>query len=86
MDCSSFSIKPFSSVSLERKMSNVIIAGLLPMLDRQLTIVLAVEFGAQPFYPAWLSRMMLGEKDLWTVLWSEPAYFVLLNLLSYLKP
>src|SRR5262249_6551237 len=35
MDCLTFAIQPFSSVSIERKMSNVIIAGLLPMLDRQ---------------------------------------------------
>ncbi|SRR6266536_866970 len=35
MDCQTFAIKPFSSVGIERKMPNVIVAGLLPMLDRQ---------------------------------------------------
>ena len=39
--------KPFSSVSFKRKMLDVIIAGLLPMFDRErLAIVLAVEIGA----------------------------------------
>jgi len=35
MDCSTFAIKPFSPVGIERKMPNVIVAGLLPMLDGQ---------------------------------------------------
>ena len=35
MDCPTFAITPFSSVGVEWKMTNVIIASLLPMVDRQ---------------------------------------------------
>ena len=49
MDRLTFAITPFSSVGVERKMPNVVVAGLLPMLDRQrLAIVLAVEIGPHP--------------------------------------
>src|SRR5467141_2093728 len=65
MDCPTFAIKPFASVGIERKMPNVVVAGLLPMLDRQrLAIMLTVEIGLHPFHPAWLSRMVFREEDL----------------------
>jgi len=50
VDCSTFAIAPFSSVGIERKVSNVVVAGLFPMLDRQrLTIVLAIQTGLHAF-------------------------------------
>jgi hypothetical protein len=35
VDCSTFAIAPFSPVGVERKVSNVVFAGLFPMVDRQ---------------------------------------------------
>src|SRR3984957_4953187 len=64
VDCSTFAIAPFSSVGIERKVSHIVFAGLFPMVDRQrLTIMLAIETGAHPFYAARLSRMVLREDD-----------------------
>src|SRR5580700_8779597 len=65
MNCPTFAIKPFASVGVEWKMSNVIVASLLPMLDRQrLAVMLAVEISLHSFHPAWLSRVLLHEEDL----------------------
>src|SRR4029453_12162955 len=47
MDTMPFAGKPFPTVGFERKMLDVVVAGLLPMFDRQrLAIVLAVEISA----------------------------------------
>jgi hypothetical protein len=47
MDRLPFASKPFPTVGFERKMLDVVVAGLLPMFERQrLAVVLAVEIGA----------------------------------------
>ena len=62
VDCLTFALAPFSSVGIERKVSDVVVARLFPMLDRQrLAIVLAIETGPHALYAAWLS---LREDDL----------------------
>jgi hypothetical protein len=62
VDCSTFALKPFSSVGIEWKVSNVVVAGLFPMVDRQrLTIMLAIKTGPHVFYAA---RFSLREDEL----------------------
>jgi hypothetical protein len=65
VDCSTFAIAPFSPVSIERKVSHVVLASLFPMFDRQrLAIVLAIQTGPDAFDAARLPRMVLREDDI----------------------
>ena len=60
MDRLSFTGKPFPAVGFKRKMLDVVVASLLPMLNRKrLAVVLTVEISTQAANPARLTLVAL---------------------------
>ena len=65
VDRLALAVAPFSSVGVERKVPDVVVAGLLPMFDRQrLAVMLAMKRGRHAFDAIRLALVVLREGDL----------------------